>query len=784
MQLRGKNRFRDECRRARRASRFLDVGPLVGRRDHDGHVGVAEKPANPSHRLDAVHVGHLPVHDVGPVRVALGEGGAGAQHGLVAGKRPVAAHSHRLEHVAHADGGARVVVGHEHANAAQLRDLVRLRGQGPAAALEAHHELGPAARLARHGDLPAHHVHDVLGDGHAEPSPLDAAHRGAFFPGKRLEDVLLELLGDADAGVAHAELVARPPLLAGRELGDAQRDGPARRRELDGVAQHVEEHLLQAQAVADHGLVDDVERVDEERELLGLDVGLHDGADVAHDVGQARLAFLDDDLAALDAAHVEHVVDERQEVAARHRDLLEVVDDLVFVVDVRLGERGVAHDGVHRRADVVAHAVEEGGLRAVRVLGGVERLLELLALADLLAHDVVDVVVVAAQLLAAGDVHGRAAAAHVALAERGVDPQVGVLVAVAGLHALHAVEHGLQRLGLDAAEPGVVDLLGRLAGGVARKAEELEHTGVGEHAGRLPVHELDAPRAHLGRLDDGVHGGELGASLLLGLNDVVDVAEAEHQIAGAVLVGELGGAELVKNRLVLVDAPVRERADAGVWRLGEKRLGRRVAAQVLAVLGRDELVDVGAQAVLVVGVAQRLAEHRAVDAARVCAEVGVATRLGVDEEQVLELAAERAHDADALAQFLLAAVARGREIIDVGKNALVNRRVVVCVAHGAHGGVGEPAPAALLSGQAEGLPAGQLAARELEVVGVDKAGKLEAEPPAQLFLGPAEGVKKGGSRLDEGEVRVRGAAVRGAGGGAFGRVRVGIAEGHGPPPFI
>ena len=76
--------------------------------------------------------------------------------------------------------------------------------------------------------------------------------------------------------------------------------------------------------------------------------------------------LLEYDPPALDAAHVEYVVDERQQMLARRRDLPEIVRDPRRLREIRLRQRRVADDRVHRGADVVRHIEEEIPLRPVR----------------------------------------------------------------------------------------------------------------------------------------------------------------------------------------------------------------------------------------------------------------------------------------------------------------------------------------------------------------------------------------------------------------------------------
>ena len=83
-------------------------------------------------------------------------------------------------------------------------------------------------------------------------------------------------------------------------------------------------------------------------------------------------------LAALDAAHIEDVIDEGQKMLARHPDLSEVITHLVRMLELRRCELGEADDGIHRGTDIVRHIIEKGGFRRIGTLGLRKRVLQLL----------------------------------------------------------------------------------------------------------------------------------------------------------------------------------------------------------------------------------------------------------------------------------------------------------------------------------------------------------------------------------------------------------------------
>ena len=107
----------------------------------------------------------------------------------------------------------------------------------------------PRPDLAFDPDVAAHQLDQPRRDRQAEAGAAEAAGRRAVRLRERLEDQLLLVARDADAGVDDREVQAD---LAGqlRRDVDAQPDLPAV-GELDRVADQVDEHLPQPQRVAD-----------------------------------------------------------------------------------------------------------------------------------------------------------------------------------------------------------------------------------------------------------------------------------------------------------------------------------------------------------------------------------------------------------------------------------------------------------------------------------------------------------------------------------------------------
>ena len=214
-----------------------------------------------------------------------------------------------------------------------------------------------------------HHVHEVLRDGHAEPRALDAADGGGALALEGVEDVLDEFGAHANARVRHGEAVASVADRRAGQLVQRHLDEAAGIRELQGVAQQVQENLVDAQLVAAHLGVADALGVDGEVQLPRARLGLNDAVEIVQKIDEVVGLLVQRDLAALDMAHVQNVVDEAQEMRAGGLDLVQVLLHFLRLIEAAGSQSGEAHDGVHGRADVVGHVREEGALGGVGLVG-------------------------------------------------------------------------------------------------------------------------------------------------------------------------------------------------------------------------------------------------------------------------------------------------------------------------------------------------------------------------------------------------------------------------------
>jgi hypothetical protein len=227
----------------------------------------------------------------------------------------------------------------------------------------------PLARGAVGGQFPAHEPDELAAQGQAEAGPaLFEPTRGGLAEG--LEEPRHLRPFNPRAGVADAELDRVPQ-------GHGLECHPASGRELDGVADQVDEDLAQLHLVAhdpmrqggggEHQVEAPVAGPLPERGL-GLRQepgGIEGGKPQGHAPG-------------LDLGHIQDVVDEGQEVITVSLDDGQALALGVFQLGIAGQDLGEAQDGVHGGADFVAHAGQEfalglvGGLRpGLRLAHGV-----------------------------------------------------------------------------------------------------------------------------------------------------------------------------------------------------------------------------------------------------------------------------------------------------------------------------------------------------------------------------------------------------------------------------
>ena len=266
----------------------------------------------------------------------------------------------------------RVVVHDQHAAAGNFfqrrgkRGHARSGGKG-----DVEPESGSLVRLAFHADGAAHEFDQLFADGEAEAGAAELARGGGVGLGEFVEQQMLFVLGDAEAGVGDGEFDLRLDRRPGQATDFDQH--MARRGELDGVVREVEQDLAEADAVGDDARRRAGGDADQKFNLLLARLGREQVGDFLNGGGQIHRQRLEGKLAGLDLREVEDVVDDDEQVGAGVAEDFGEAPLLGGEVGVEQ-QVGHAEDAVHGRADFMAHHREELALGGAAGLGGGLRL--------------------------------------------------------------------------------------------------------------------------------------------------------------------------------------------------------------------------------------------------------------------------------------------------------------------------------------------------------------------------------------------------------------------------
>lgn len=233
------------------------------------------------------------------------------------------------------------------------------------------------------GDIAVHEANELAADGKAEACAAEAAGDRGVGLGEGLEEVGDLVFGEADAGVADGAAEGTAGVLSILKFNlDLNGAGG---REFEGVAEEVEEDLLDATVVAEEEVWDVGGDMDLELDVVELGLAAEEFFDFYEGLAEGEGGEGEFDFAVFDFAVVEDVVDEFEEGLAGAADGADVGAE--FGGEVGLSEEGGdADDGGERGAELVAHDGEEGAFGfaggAGFIGGGAEVLLELFELGD------------------------------------------------------------------------------------------------------------------------------------------------------------------------------------------------------------------------------------------------------------------------------------------------------------------------------------------------------------------------------------------------------------------
>ena len=214
--------------------------------------------------------------------------------------------------------------------------------------------------LAVEPDASAHPLDEAAADGEAQPGPAEPARGRRIGLRKGVEDEAALLGGDPDARVLDRH--SQGDGVGGHGLGvDANRNF-APLRELDRVADQVDEDLADPSGVAHEVVGDSWTNLIRQLERLGVGERRERLDRLRQGLAQGEGHRLQLESTRLDLREVEDVVDDGQQRLARAVDGVGVVPLLARQLGVEQ-QRGHADHAVHRRPDLVAHGGQELRLR-------------------------------------------------------------------------------------------------------------------------------------------------------------------------------------------------------------------------------------------------------------------------------------------------------------------------------------------------------------------------------------------------------------------------------------
>ena len=222
--------------------------------------------------------------------------------------------------------------------------------------IQRHIEFCALARFAFHRNCAVHGVHNIFCDGHPQAGTLRLVDSGAVFPHKGFKDFILKFRSHADAVVF--DLQKHPHI--GFSLGrgtfvKGNQNRAALRSKFHGVGKQVQQHLVEPHAVAVYIFCRNVVNKHVKMLIFGLNLRLDNIDDAIHHLPQGNLIHIQRHFAAFDFGHIQHVVNQSQQMLAGKGDFFQAVLHLLRVVNIGGSNSRHAHNSVHGRADIMAH---------------------------------------------------------------------------------------------------------------------------------------------------------------------------------------------------------------------------------------------------------------------------------------------------------------------------------------------------------------------------------------------------------------------------------------------
>ena len=249
----------------------------------------------------------------------------------------------------------RIVIKHRRLATVRLRrgniiDLTRFKTQPDA-------EDSALPGNTAHADFPAHHFNQILANGQTQAgAAIFAAHAGICL-NKGLEQSTDLRFAHADAAIFNLDVQADFWLDTG--LPANAEFNPTGCGEFDGVAQQIEENLLNAQRIADQGIVQGVvDLLDQLQAFFRRPEGDHRIA-AMHNTAQTESIVFKLQIPCGDLREIQQIVDQAGEGLAGADHLVQLIL-LPRLGAAQPGQTGHADHRIERCAQLVTDVCEEG----------------------------------------------------------------------------------------------------------------------------------------------------------------------------------------------------------------------------------------------------------------------------------------------------------------------------------------------------------------------------------------------------------------------------------------
>ena len=286
------------------------------------------------HGLDAIHAGHLPVHQHQVIGQLFFLGIANHLQGVLAVPGSIDFEAEVLGHAGEDFAGRRVVINHQYAYTDQLISTEYAPWHGFLLQAEVGVEVktGAFTRLRFNPDAALHEFDEVLGDGQPQPGATVFAGGRGIDLAETLEHFAALFGRHADAGIPDPEVQLDVVIGLGNFFN--ANDDFAGFGKFDGVIAQVNQNLPQPQGVADQRCGNIGGRAKQQLQSLVFGFHANQVGQVVHDIFEVEVGLFHRHLAGFDFGEVEDVVDDAQEVLARSMHFRDVV--LLLLVEIRL----------------------------------------------------------------------------------------------------------------------------------------------------------------------------------------------------------------------------------------------------------------------------------------------------------------------------------------------------------------------------------------------------------------------------------------------------------------